>query len=497
MQSKSPDFRFIGLILVLMIGSELHAQDASSSPYSRFGIGDIQAAGVNQNLGMGGVNIAVYSNTTLNYSNPAAYARLALTTFDAGINAGFMKLQSTDKTQRTTDASLGYFSMAFPIKHRKSALGFGIVPLSNVGYLIDDPQVNDNGDRELHVYQGKGGLNQLFVSSGFSIFKGMTAGMSASYLFGTITQERRVEFDNSTYLNTRLTDSREQRGFHFNFGLQYTIDSLKISPSDSLTTLRKESIALSDSLRILQNLLRDPDQPSDTIGKASIVISLKEKIKNISFAEKKVRKRNQRGDWSLILGATYSPDALLNANRSLLAETFRYLDPITQDQILVKDTAYSVTGESGDVKLPSGLAFGVSMKKGSQWLISSDIRLQNWSQYRSYGQSDSLANSYRISLGAQFVPDDRNFSGFWKQVQYMAGLHYSNSFLSLRGQQLTEAGVSAGLGIPIRRGMTLIRFMAETGKRGTTDSGLLEERYVRFTFGLTLNDRWFVKQRYD
>ncbi len=79
----------------------------------------------------------------------------------------------------------------------------------------------------------------------------------------------------------------------------------------------------------------------------------------------------------------------------------------------------------------------------------------------------------------------------------MCGVHYSQTFLAINGNQLTEMGVSAGFGFPIRRGMTSIRFMVEAGKRGTIDSDLLEERYLRFSLNFSLNDRWFIKTRYD
>jgi len=32
---------------------------------------------------------------------------------------------------------------------------------------------------------------------------------------------------------------------------------------------------------------------------------------------------------------------------------------------------------------------------------------------------------------------------------------------------------------------------------GTKANGLLQETYVRLTLGLSLNDKWFVKRKYD
>jgi len=37
----------------------------------------------------------------------------------------------------------------------------------------------------------------------------------------------------------------------------------------------------------------------------------------------------------------------------------------------------------------------------------------------------------------------------------------------------------------------------EYGKKGTTDNGLLEEKYVNFRLSLSLNDIWFKKRKID
>jgi hypothetical protein len=306
-----------------------------------------------------------------------------------------------------------------------------------------------------------------------------------------------VEFYDPTFLNTRLTDTRSQRGFYFTLGLQYTLDSLRLSPADSIIRFNKKLNVLRDSVVVLERLNRHPDQAIDTSGHSAALISLNNEIRETVSLRSSVKDRYQRGDWNLTAGLTFSPSNSINAKRTVVAETFRYVDNTTKDQIIVKDTSYYSPAEIGDVVLPTGLGFGLALKKGTQWLIGSDIRTQDWSEYRSFGESDSLANSWRWSTGAQFVPDGRGFDAYWKQMQYMAGFHYSQTFLQLNGRQLTEMGVSAGIGFPIRRGLTTIRFMTEVGKRGTTEANLLEEKYIRFSLNFSLNDRWFVKQRYD
>ena len=118
--------------------------------------------------------------------------------------------------------------------------------------------------------------------------------------------------------------------------------------------------------------------------------------------------------------------------------------------------------EQGRVKLPVGLGFGASIRQGTRWLAGgADFQTQNWNTYRYFGASDSLADSWRVSVGGQFTSNDRVLKNRYKTVQYRAGFHYARTFLQLRGNQLNEMGVSIGLGIPIRRASTFIQFAAE------------------------------------
>ena len=145
----------------------------------------------------------------------------------------------------------------------------------------------------------------------------------------------------------------------------------------------------------------------------------------------------------------------------------------------------------------SSVGAGFALRKGSKWLFGSDFRIQEWEKYSYFGSSDSLGNSFRTSVGIQFVPNERALKSYWKTIQYRAGFHYEKSFLKINGEQLNEMGASIGVSLPIRRAGTSMHFSAEVGKRGTTNNGLIEERYLRFTLGFTINDHWFIKTKYD
>lgn len=493
--AKSGVFLLAALFLSIF---SAHAQTSSSSPYSRYGIGDLQFQGSARHLGMGGVSIGVPLNLQLNFQNPASYSNLFLTTFELGANANLLELSSADARQEQHTLAFSYFALGVPLKSKQWGLGFGLLPYSSVGYSVKDPQTNILGETETHTYDGSGGLNNFFFSTGVKPFKKapLSIGVNVSYLFGVLGQERRIEFDNAVNFNTRLVENTSLGWFSYNFGVQYTIDSLRLSPSDSLLEFDKLIRPLEDSIRHIDEASRKaPD--SLKVGYDERRVFFRNRIHQLRRERAQVERRRERGDWSLSLGATYAPSTGLHARQTYTAVSFKYANNSTRDQVLVRDTISYLEGAEGRVKLPVGLGFGFSMKQGTRWLAGADFQTQNWNTYRYFGRSDSLADSWRVSVGGQFTPNDRALKSRYKTVQYRAGFHYARTFLQLRDNQLNEMGVSVGFGIPIRRASTFIQFSAEAGERGTVDADLLRERYLRFTLGFTISDRWFIKPKYD
>ena len=54
-----------------------------------------------------------------------------------------------------------------------------------------------------------------------------------------------------------------------------------------------------------------------------------------------------------------------------------------------------------------------------------------------------------------------------------------------------------GVGLPLGGTFSNVNIGFELGKRGTTNAGLIQENYANFTLALSLNDRWFVKRKFD
>lgn len=194
----------------------IFAQNGTISPYSYFGIGDFRDNGTVENQMMGG--IGMYADSIhINLDNPAAYSKLRLTTYTAGIGRTEFRLKDATERQRSSVTNLDYLSIAFPIA-KKAAVGFGLMPFSSVGYNLTD--ISDD-ETITNVFAGEGGLNRVYLSVGFEPIKNLSLGVTANFNFGTLEYQRIQSIEDVQF---GTLDRRESRinGYDLMYALNYT-----------------------------------------------------------------------------------------------------------------------------------------------------------------------------------------------------------------------------------------------------------------------------------
>ena len=96
------------LFLVLFCswgGAELLAQNGSSSPYSRFGYGDLNDNVPNTYRAMGGVGLGMRSNKVINPSQPASFTAGDSLTFMFDLAASVMWSAYSDVSGKRNKAN--------------------------------------------------------------------------------------------------------------------------------------------------------------------------------------------------------------------------------------------------------------------------------------------------------------------------------------------------------------------------------------------------------
>lgn len=197
---------------------------------------------------------------------------------------------------------------------------------------------------------------------------------------------------------------------------------------------------------------------------------------------------------NMVAGLAFNTNTNLNSKQDTLAYRFFYSESNGE---IVKDTIINSVDNKGTITLPQSIGTGVTFGIGDKWLVGADYQTQSWEKYKTFSESDSLANSMQISIGMEFTPNMTATTQRWKRTHYRLGFRYSQTYLKLRNTQLDEIGISFGLGLPLKKSKTTLNFGFEVGQRGTTDNNLIQERFARVIFSLSVHEFWFIKRRFD
>lgn len=175
--------------------------------------------------------------------------------------------------------------------------------------------------------------------------------------------------------------------------------------------------------------------------------------------------------------------------------------------VLVTSTFNAIPQEEGitqtstsNLKLPSKFVFGLGIGEVRKWSVGTELTLQQSSSFGNrFNDIDNVEyeNSTKFSLGGYFIPKYNSFNRYLERVTYRAGFNYENTGLIINNESINNYGITFGLGLPLGGSFSNINVGFEYGKRGTTNSGLIEENYTNVFISLSLNDRWFVKRKYE
>ncbi len=214
----------ICLIIVLGLIGQLQAQNHLSSPYSRFGLGELNLRNSHANTSMGGVSYAHKQETAINFLNPASYAAFdSLSSLvDAAFSYKYHALEENTIKQTGGTMSFDYLALGVSIVSRWSTV-FGFQPYSFVNYNLEESLTWQDTIHVSKNHTGTGGLYQFYLGNAVRIYKELSIGFNASYLFGNYTKNQIVNFSDELYLNYNKNNHTTINGALFSFGTQYFI----------------------------------------------------------------------------------------------------------------------------------------------------------------------------------------------------------------------------------------------------------------------------------
>ncbi|MGB6269021.1 MAG: hypothetical protein WBF67_08430 [Olleya sp.] len=429
------------LVFIAVFAIQSYGQDGTASPYSFYGIGSLKFKGSVENRSMGG--LGVYKDSIhVNFQNPATFAGNDLASFNnesrpvkftVGGSHTNTKLSTETNSDKAQSSTFDYLALSIPVG--KFGFGFGLLPYTSVGYELE---TLDSDDRVDFRYSGEGGLNKTFFTIAYQINKSLSIGVEMDYDFGNIqnntTNILYNEDGEPLQYYSKESNRSDLSGVNFNLGLHY-------------------QKMISDKLELQGSL-------------------------------------------------TYSPEANLTSKneRTLSTITLDFLSGTEFFQNILEIDLAASNLEETNLTLPSKFSIGTGLGQPRKWFAGIDYTSQNTSEFFNplYDNAGvTFEDASKLSIGGFYIPEYNSFSNYWKRATYRAGLRFENTGLNINNQSIKEFGMSFGVGLPVGNVFSNANLGLEFGQRGTTNANLVKENFVSFQLSLSLNDRWFVKRKYD
>lgn len=202
--------------ICVLLSISTFAQRGTSSAYSFYGIGETKFKGASENRAMGGLSIFPDS-THVNLQNPAGYGGLKFTTFSVAGSYNSTKAVSNFDEGKSQNSSIDYMAIGIPLNEKWSA-GIGLMAYSSVGYRIQNITEGTSGASS--QFSGNGGVNRVFLSSGYKISPNFSIGATVEYNFGEI-ETSSLEFLQSIQYGTQELNTSQENGFSYNIGAMW------------------------------------------------------------------------------------------------------------------------------------------------------------------------------------------------------------------------------------------------------------------------------------
>ncbi|WP_167610155.1 hypothetical protein [Maribellus sediminis] len=208
---------------IILFPAMLFAQfnNNTTSPYSRYGLGDLNSYSFGRTTAMGGATLASRYDLQINGANPASYSAIDSLNFlfEFGLQGNFSKYKSNISSATSNDINFNYFAMAFRINDWM-ATSIALYPYSSVGYNVQAGEELENSVEYLTTYYGEGTISDAVWGLAIQPSKYFSLGMNLNYRFGNLSRNSELNFSGADlYLLQRYSRLR-LRDFGLELGAQ-------------------------------------------------------------------------------------------------------------------------------------------------------------------------------------------------------------------------------------------------------------------------------------
>ncbi len=151
-----------------------------------------------------------------------------------------------------------------------------------------------------------------------------------------------------------------------------------------------------------------------------------------------------------------------------------------------------------NITIPDIISFGFGVGKERKWFAGVQYTknaMQNFSHEFISLPNVGYENAYQFSLGGFYIPDYSSITSYWKRIVFRMGFRHELTGILINNFGLKETGVNFGFGLPLA-GFSNTNIGFEYASR-VADSNTYKENFWSFRIGFSLNDKWFIKRKYN
>ncbi|MCY7362114.1 MAG: hypothetical protein LH629_08635, partial [Ignavibacteria bacterium] len=221
--------KLILILFVLIISPLCKAQVTTEfdggSPYSIFGIGDVNYYTSTRTYSMGILGTSLFGNYVNTY-NPAALTKLQNTIITTNFNYGFLRSSNNVSQNEISDGNVLGLNIGIPFDQDRGwtlSLGFNPATLVNYKILVKN---NVGGQDYTQTYSGNGGLSRISTGMSYNLFRKISIGFEYDFAFGDIQRLDYINFNNISYTNTLVRKETDMQKSFLKGGIIFEIGKL-------------------------------------------------------------------------------------------------------------------------------------------------------------------------------------------------------------------------------------------------------------------------------
>ncbi len=176
-----------------------------------------------------------------------------------------------------------------------------------------------------------------------------------------------------------------------------------------------------------------------------------------------------------------------------------YLFTLNNAEDAIEIPTDTISNYRSTISIPLKTILSAGVGERNKWFVGVDYSFQDAIDFKGgiYDQQNNYnyIKSSLVSLGGFYIPKFNSITSYWNRVTYRAGFSYKKLGLMVNETEIDDYGMSFGISLPMGLRISNVNLGFELGQRGETSGNLIKENYYNFRLSLSLNDKWFRKQK--